>query len=62
MVAKYTAAAIPPGTATLMVGFHVAELSPVIPVAVTTAPTAVRLVGSLAVYVAVPTFVIVPAE
>jgi hypothetical protein len=44
-----------------MVGIHVAELSPVIPVAVTAETTAVRLVGSFAVYVAVPTLTIGPA-
>lgn len=55
------AAAMPPATNTWIVGFQVAELSPVIPVAVTAGETPVRLVGSFAVYVAVPTFVIVPA-
>jgi hypothetical protein len=34
MVAEYTPAAMPPGTATSIVGFHMAELSPVIPAAV----------------------------
>jgi hypothetical protein len=60
MVAEYVPAAVPPGTATLMVGFQVAELSPVMPVAVTTGATPARLAGLLAVYVAVPTLVIVP--
>ena len=52
---------MPPGTATLIVGFQVAELSPVIPVAVTAGTTPVRSAGLFAVYVAVPTLVIVPA-
>jgi hypothetical protein len=58
----YVPEAVPPGTATVSVGFHVAELSPVIPEAVTTGQTPVRSVGLFAVYVAVPIFVIVPAE
>ena len=49
MVAAYTLAAMPPGMAMLMVGFQVAELSPVMPVAVTAGTTPVRSVGSLAV-------------
>jgi hypothetical protein len=40
---------MPPGTRTLMVGFQVAELSPVIAVAVTAGETPVRLPGSFAV-------------
>lgn len=61
IVPLYTPAAVPPGTVTVMVGFQVAELSPVIPDAVTAAPTAVRSPGLFAVYVAVPILVIVPA-
>ena len=49
IVAEYTPEAMPPGTVTVMVGFQVAELSPVIPVAVTTGLTPVRSVGSFAV-------------
>lgn len=45
----------------MIVGFHVAELSPVMQVAVTTGATPVKLFGLLAVNVAVPTFVITPA-
>ncbi len=52
---------MPPATATLMVGFQVAELSPVMPVAVTPAMAAVRSGGSFAVNVAVPTLVMGPA-
>jgi hypothetical protein len=40
---------MPPGTVTSMVGFQVAELSPVMPVAVTAGTTPVRSAGSLAV-------------
>src|SRR6186997_2467078 len=54
-------AAMPPGTATWMVGVQVAELSRVIPVAVTTEDTPVRLLGSFAVYVAVPILAMDPA-
>jgi hypothetical protein len=39
---------MPPGTVTVMVGFQVAELLPVIPVAVTAAATPVRFGGLLA--------------
>ena len=51
------AVAVTPGlivstTVTVMVGLQVAELSPVMPLAVTAAVTAVRFVGLLAVYVA----------
>lgn len=49
IVAEYTPAAMPPGTATLIVGFQVAELSPEIPVAVTAGAAPVRSAGSLAV-------------
>ena len=52
---------MPPLTVTLIVGLQVAELSPVMPLAVTAAVTAVRFVGLLAVYVAVPTFAMAPA-
>jgi hypothetical protein len=40
---------MPPGTATMIVGFHVAELSPVMPVAVIAGATPNRLPGLLAV-------------
>ena len=46
----------------MSVGFQVAELSPVIPEAVTAEPTAVRLVGLFSTYVAVPILAIAPAE
>ena len=49
IVAEYTPAALPPGMATSMVGFQVAELSPVIPVAVTAGTAPVRSGGSFAV-------------
>lgn len=49
IVAVYTAAAMPPGTAMLIVGFQAAELSPVIPVAVTAGLAPVRLPGLFAV-------------
>ncbi len=49
IVAVYTPAAMPPGTAMLMVGFQAAELSPVIPVAVTAGLAPVRLPGLFAV-------------
>ena len=45
----------------VMVGFQVAELSPVMPVAVTAGATPVRLPGLFAVQVAVPIWVITPA-
>lgn len=61
IVAVYVPAAIPPGMSTVIVGLHVAELSPVIALAVTAGETPVRSGGSLAVYTAVPTFVMVPA-
>ena len=48
MIAVYTPAAVPPGTATLIVGVQVAELSPVIPLAVTAAATPVMLAGLFA--------------
>jgi hypothetical protein len=40
---------MPPGTSTLIVGFQVAELSPVMPVAVIAGATPVRFGGSFAV-------------
>jgi hypothetical protein len=46
---------------TSIVGFQVAELSPVIPDAVTTATTPSMATGLFATYVAVPTFVMLPA-
>ncbi len=61
IVPELTPAALPPATATLIVGFQVAELSPVIPVAVTAGTAPVRSGGSFASKAAVPTGVIVPA-
>ena len=46
---------------TVRVGFQVAVLLPVIPVAVTTGETPIRLFGSLSVQVTVPVTLIVPA-
>ena len=61
IVAVYVPAAIPPGMRTEIVGDHVAELSPVMALAVTAGETPVRSGGSFAVYTAVPTLVMVPA-
>ena len=61
IVAVYVPAAMPPGMRTEIVGDHVAELSPVMALAVTAGETPVRSGGSFAVYTAVPTLVMVPA-
>jgi hypothetical protein len=52
---------MPLGRLTRMVGLHVAVLSPVISLAVTTGTRWPKLAVGLAVYVAVPTFLIGPA-